>query len=81
MTDPNRAGGFPHAAYKVSTSTGTRELTGWIRVDEFGYWILNETDLVLHVAHGSLVSIEPATPAVSSTAEAARDTLRTRAGR
>lgn len=81
MTDRIPGPRFPHAAYKVSTSTTTRELTGSIWVDEFGYWILNDTDLVLHVAHGSLLSIEPVTPSVTTTAEAARDTLRTRAGR
>lgn len=68
-------------AYVIATQTRTVELTGTIEIDEYGYWATDDGTLLLHVAHGSLLSIEPVTPPVSSTAEDARDKLRTRAGR
>lgn len=72
---------LPAGAYILTTQTRTIPLTGTVDIDEYGYWVTDNDTLLLHVAHGSLLSIEPATPAVTTTAQTARDTLRTRAGR
>ena len=72
---------LPAGAYTVSTQTRTIDVTGTIEIDEYGYWVNHDGALILHVAHGALLSIEPAKPDVTTTAQTARDKLHQRAGR
>ncbi|WP_405373398.1 MULTISPECIES: hypothetical protein [unclassified Microbacterium] len=73
---------LPSGEYTLTTQAGPRTITGTADIDEYGYWFLNdEGHTILHVAHGSLHSIEPAPTAVTPKAENARDKLRARAGR
>lgn len=68
---------LPTATYIVHTTTRTVTLTASIRVDEYGYFFTDDDDrVVLHIAHGFLTSIEPASPAVSDKASEARRRLK-----
>lgn len=72
---------LPAGAYTITTQTRTLDVAGTIQIDEYGYWVQHDNAVILHVAHGSLLSIEPATPDVTPTAQTARDKLHAKAGR
>ncbi len=74
---------LPGGDYVITTTTGPRTISALrVTVDEFGYWFGGDTSTpLLHVAHGALLSIEPAAPDITTTAQTAREKLHARAGR
>lgn len=66
---------LPEGAYKVTTPTGTRTITATITIDEFGYWFTHNETLVLHIAHGTVETIEPEPATTPTATDRARERL------